>query len=85
MALIFAGVVVSGLSAGIGKTSPVFSTADTDHSDTEAPTGLLGLFRGRRGSNLRSLQEREDHNRSLQSSLRSPQDISLDFIWLFPL
>jgi hypothetical protein len=31
----------------IGKTSRVFRTTDTRHSDNYAPTGLLGPFRGR--------------------------------------
>jgi hypothetical protein len=32
---------------GIGKTSGLFRTTDIRRSDKQAPTGLLGPFRGR--------------------------------------
>jgi hypothetical protein len=38
----------------IGKTSRVFRTTDTRHSDNYAPTGLLGPFRGE-GCNARAV------------------------------
>ena len=31
----------------VGKISPVFSTADSRHSDSYAPPRLVGPFRGR--------------------------------------